>query len=93
MTKRHMHDWFELTYAQYLTVPRSLLQAMPEEWQAKFVALLEEFEGQFPDWRPTEGRYWVTLKDRKGRFTRDPFADYRHSNWTPETVKNLRKGK
>jgi hypothetical protein len=37
-----IHSWFGLTYANYLVLPRALLQSMPKEWQAKFVALLEE---------------------------------------------------
>lgn len=70
-----IHHWFELTYAQYLTIPRSVLQSMSESWQAKFVALLEELDETI-DWRPSEGRYWVELRDAKGRFVSDPLRDY-----------------
>ena len=55
-----IHDWFELTYAQYLTIPRSVLQSMPVEWQARFVKCLQELDDAI-DWRPKEGRYWVVL--------------------------------
>lgn len=72
-----VHNWFELSYAQYLTVPRSVLQSMPSEWQRKFVALLEEMDETI-DWRPKEGRYWVRLKDSKGRYVADPLMDYEH---------------
>ena len=48
---------------------------MDTEWQSKFVALLEELDETI-DWRPHEGRYWVTLKDDKGRFVSDPLQDY-----------------
>jgi hypothetical protein len=70
-----IHEWFELTYAQYLTVPRSVLQSMPDEWQEKFTKLLEELDETI-DWRPKEGRYWVQLKDGKGRYVSDPLMDY-----------------
>lgn len=70
-----IHGWFELTYAQYLTVPRSVLQSMPADWQARFVALLNQLD-EVVDWRPAEGRYWVRLKDASGRFVSDPLADY-----------------
>lgn len=70
-----VHMWFELTYAQYLTVPRSVLQSMPVEWQRRLVACLEELDASI-DWRPAEGRYWVKLKDGQGRFVRDQFQDY-----------------
>jgi hypothetical protein len=72
---RTIHEWFELTYAQYLTIPRSVLQSMPDEWQIKFVKCLEELDESF-DWRPPEGCYWVKLKDDKGRYVHDPFMDY-----------------
>lgn len=70
-----IHDWFELSYAQYLTVPRSVLQSMPYEWQEKFTDLLEELDDTI-DWRPKDGRYWVKLKDSKGRYISDPLMDY-----------------
>jgi hypothetical protein len=72
---RLIHDWFELTYAQYLTIPRSVLQSMPEQWQKDFVQLLENLDDTI-DWRPKEGRYWVKLKDKKGRLIDDPLMDY-----------------
>jgi hypothetical protein len=70
-----IHEWFELSYAQYLTVPRSVLQSMPKEWQDRFVKCLEELDEKI-DWRPQEGCYWVKLKDDKGRYMRDPLMDY-----------------
>lgn len=70
-----VHTWFELSYAQYLTVPRSVLQSMPLEWQVRFAACLDELDEEI-EWRPKKGRYWVSLKNDKGRFVRDPLADY-----------------
>lgn len=37
-----IHTFFSLSYASWLTLPRVALQEMPLDWQAKFVALLEE---------------------------------------------------
>lgn len=37
-----IHGWFGLTYANYLVIPRSVLQSMPDEWQQRFVGCLEE---------------------------------------------------
>ena len=70
-----IHHWFDLSYTQYLTIPRSALQSMPNEWQSEFVALLEELDEAI-DWRPKEGRYWVQLKDKRGRYVADPLMDY-----------------
>lgn len=81
-----VHTWFELSYAQYLTIPRSVLQEMPEEWQQRFVDCLEELDDTL-DWRPKEGRYWVKLKDGNGRYARDPFMDYRRHPKIPRKWK------
>ncbi len=55
-----VHEWFEMSYAQYLTVPRSVLQSMPVEWQKRFVKCLEELDRAI-DWRPETGCYRVGL--------------------------------
>jgi hypothetical protein len=87
---RSVHNWFELTYAQYLTIPRSILEAMPVEWQQRMVACLEELDATF-DWRPKEGRYWVQLKNGQGKYWHDPLMQYRH----PDTdyIESLRQQK
>lgn len=84
---RAIHAWFELSYAQFLAIPRIFMQGMPGEWQAKMVALLNELDDTF-DWRPEGGCYHVTLKDDAGKFVSlDPnVCDYRHGK-----VDHLRK--
>jgi len=42
-----IHKHFGLSYANYLVIPRTLLQSMPDEWQTPFVALLKVIEGAF----------------------------------------------
>lgn len=71
---KSIHEWFELTYAQYLTIPRSVLQSMPTEWQERFVQCLEELDDTI-DWRP-QGQYWVELRDSRGKYMRDPLRNY-----------------
>jgi hypothetical protein len=72
-----IHLWFELSYAQYLTIPRSVMQAMPHEWQVRMAECLQQLDNTI-DWRPKEGRYWVKLKDGNGRYVHDPLMNYRH---------------
>ncbi|MGG4444533.1 hypothetical protein [Brevibacillus fortis] len=85
--ERDIHEWFELTYAQYLTIPRSVLQSMPETWQKKFVVLLEELdETQWLSLLPKDTCYKVELRQMKdslngrgwtwGGKVSDPLADY-----------------
>jgi hypothetical protein len=80
-----LSEWFELSYAQFLTIPRLVLESMPYEWQEKMKTLLEEMDDTF-DWRPKEGRYWVKLKDDKGRYCDAPLNNYRHGS-----IEHLRK--
>lgn len=72
-----VHNWFGLTYASYLVLPRSLMEGMPEEWQEKFVALLDEMRETY-DCMQIEDNYTVKLRDEKtGRFIEDPLRNYR----------------
>lgn len=73
---RPIHGWFGLSYASYLVLPRSVLQAMPADWQARLIELLgelnERFEGHL------QGDYQVQLRDDAGRFVADPLGNYRY---------------
>lgn len=62
-----VNHWFELSYAQFLTVPRVFMQSMPIEWQRRMVECLNELDATF-DWRPKEARFWVTLRGDDGRY-------------------------
>lgn len=41
--------WFELSYASWLTLPRVLMEAMPDDWQGRMAALLREYDEAFPN--------------------------------------------
>ena len=84
-----VNDWFELSYASYLTLPRSLLEAMPVPWQERLVLLLTELEAEFPVSWPPEGKYRVSLVAPSGRFMKDALAEYRR----PDTflIESLRQ--
>jgi len=80
-----MEEFWELSYAQYLTIPRSVIQEMDKEWQDKFAELLDKLDDTM-DWRPTGNqRYWVAL-DEENSFEdlniglHDPLAEYKHGN-------------
>lgn len=56
--------WFNLSYASWLTLPRVLMEAMPDEWQGRMAALLEEYEDAFPS-RPNIGtRVQTTMRGK-----------------------------
>jgi len=93
MESEPVSHWFELSYAQYLTIPRSVLQAMPHDWQCRFVACLNELDDSY-DWRPKNAQYFVTLvpfeSDIELPDCGDPLQFYR--DWeTRKLVEGLKK--
>ncbi len=69
--------WFSLSYARWLTLPRIMMHEMPDEWQDKMAALLEEWDETWnSDDMPSPS---VTAK-QNGKFTRWPswLLNYRH---------------
>ncbi len=97
-----LHLWFELSYAQYLTLPRSILLGMPVHWRNRLAGLMDELDLTF-DWRPKDGRYRVQLMSEVERYNEaekrdvthwdaelpDPLMEYRHSK---AAVEVLRRG-
>lgn len=76
-----VHQWFSLSRANYLVLPRSLMSAMPLEWQERMTACLQEMrEACAP--LSLNDRYIVTLRDARGRITGDPYSNYRHPKIT-----------
>jgi hypothetical protein len=67
-----IHIFFGLSYSSYLVLPRTALQSAPDEWQRKFVDLLNELEEMFPQ---MSGTYWVR-KQKDGKFVHDELADH-----------------
>lgn len=76
-----IHEWFSLSYASYLVVPRTILQSCSAENQQRLVDALnaiyaeccENMENQWPH----EATINVKLKDCvTGRLVRDDLADY-----------------
>lgn len=69
-----IHEWFGLSYASYLVLPRSVLQSMPDEWQSKLVELLDQIDStldicDFP-------KYRVKAVTDNSKFTKCPFQNY-----------------
>ena len=62
--------WFGLSYAGWLTLPRCLMHEMPDEWQDKMGALLEEYDEAFPN-QPNV-KPMISFRDGSGKFTKGP---------------------
>lgn len=73
---RLIHDHFELSYATHLVLQRSILQSMPDAWQAKFVVLLDELDAAARGLPDLPTKYRVLGVGRDNRFVCDPYTDY-----------------
>ena len=83
-------DWFGLSYASFLVLPRVLMHEMPIEWQDKMAALLNEYDETF-DTSSVCHSVAVRAKDKNNRFMKMPkyILNYRHSDM--DEVDKLRK--
>lgn len=72
-TSEPVWNWFGLTYSAYFVMPRLALQAMPLDWQRRFVALMEECD----DLDLVTPVYSVLRRDDRGRYCNDPWRDYK----------------
>jgi hypothetical protein len=59
-----IHTWFGLSYANYLVLPRTLLQSMPVWWQHQLTALLDDLEAAFSH-VPQAPAYQVTAAEER----------------------------
>jgi len=76
MSSESIHNFFGLSYANYLVLPRSVLQSMPDDWQEEFVRLLLDIHDKLgDDWEP-EGGYHVRARDIDGNFMEDDYSNY-----------------
>lgn len=86
-----IHQFFGLSYASYLVIPRSLLQSCSIETQRALCEALEmvykEEAKNMPDHWPKEADIMVRLRDCvTKKYIKDPFADYergRRRLWEP----------
>ena len=58
--KEPIHEFFGLSYANYLTIPRCVLQSMPIEWQERFCEMLNEIN-ECIEWGHEDCDYKVLL--------------------------------
>lgn len=83
MSNTDGHDalwkWFGLSRASFLTMPRVMMHAMPDEWQAKMAVLLDEWDAEWDTSNTSDPGLHVSAKVGN-RFTAMPdwLLQYRH---------------
>jgi len=87
---QRLWGWFCLSYASWLTLPRVLMHEMPDDWQDKMAALLEEWDEAWD----TQNMPEAHVAARNGnRFTKWPgwLLNYRHPD--VKEIERLRSNK
>lgn len=76
-----VNEYFGLSYARWLVVPRVIMQAMPLKWQKEMVALLNEMNNTY-DWDSGNVNYEVMARGDDGKLTTLPpdLCEYRRPN-------------
>lgn len=69
--------YFGLTYASWLTLPRVLMESMPEGWKTSMATLLNEYEDAYPN-QPSYGTTVRVTVDGKMVRTPEWLINYRH---------------
>ncbi|WP_430293048.1 hypothetical protein [Pseudomonas sp. B1-22] len=69
--------WFGLTHSAYAVLPRVMMHAMPDDWQGRMAALLDEWNEAWPN-QPDISAH-IQIK-RANRFIKTPpwLLNYRH---------------
>lgn len=69
-----------MSYASFLVLPRVLMHEMPDEWQRRMAALLEEFDEEFPGLAGGPGFTVRAVSLEDGRLVPMPseLTNYRH---------------
>lgn len=81
--------WFGLSYAGFAVLPRVLMEDMPDEWQGRMAALLEEYDAAFPGLTKEPG--FVVRSARQGEMipVSEHLKNYKHPDVT--AIKRLRE--
>jgi hypothetical protein len=83
-------DWFGLSYASYLVLPRVLMHEMPDDWQERMAALLHEYDHAFPN-QPALGTQVRITKDGKMIRTPEWILEYWHPDH--DTINAMKEAK
>lgn len=91
---KELQRWFGLSRASWLSLPRVLMEAMPERWQADMAQLLNQLDKEFPGSPLTKnhGLEFTVQAKQKGKFIRLPEALTNYQNPAKHVLQQWRQG-
>lgn len=78
-----MDRYFNVSRASWLTIPRALINTMPDEWKSKLADLLDEYDETFTfSGEQMKGIGTRVMLTKNGKLTKsmDEISNYRHPN-------------
>jgi len=75
-----IHEFFGLSYANYLVIPRSVLQSTSPFIQDEIVSVLGKIKNNVGDWEAGRGHYSVRYRDTNNKFAKDDLKDYQRGS-------------
>ena len=71
-------NWFGLSYASWLVLPRVQIQSMPSEWQKKFFEMVNQLDIVMmpPEFKELD---LVVSCKKNNKFVKCPLPSYRHT--------------
>ena len=77
--REKLWQWFGLSYASFVVLPRVMMHEMPDDWQDKMADLLTEFHTRWPQDVDHIDGCSVSVK-KSGKFVSMPkeLVNYRH---------------
>nr|ELR5112630.1 hypothetical protein [Providencia stuartii] len=83
-------DWFGLSYASFLVIPRVLMHEMPAEWQDKMAVLLHEYDETF-DTSSVVNSVSVVGRDSDGKLAKLPDYILNYRRPDREAIEKLKR--
>ncbi|AFH95192.1 hypothetical protein S70_16900 [Providencia stuartii MRSN 2154] len=86
----NLWDWFGLSYASFLVIPRVLMHEMPTEWQDKMAVLLHEYDETF-DTSSVINSVSVSGRDSDGKLAKLPDYILNYRRPDREAIEKLKR--
>jgi hypothetical protein len=83
-------QWFGLSRASFLVLPRVLMHEMPKQWQDKMTGLLQEYDNTFDTSDVCDSTTVLLRKNGKIIKTPEWIQNYRRPD--RETIQSFKKG-
>jgi hypothetical protein len=75
---QRLWEWFGLSRAAFLTLPRVLMHEMPDDWQDRMTTLLEQYDATFTNLPTIKSTVQATTLDGKLTSMPEVLKNYRH---------------